>query len=192
MAPLTSSTTRFTTAEYQKMADAGVFDLVDERVELINGRIYRMAPQLDPHIFAITKGAQTLFATRQPNELIMIQGTLRLDKYNAPDPDLQWYGVPIGTPVRRRPLPILLIEVSHTTYKRDSGVKLRLYARHGIADYWIVNIPADRVEVYRDPQNPTGKSADCRYDSVQPFTRGQSNSPLARPSVSLAVNELLP
>src|SRR5688500_13005262 len=134
MTLVTSQTARFTVAEYEKMARAGVFSLVEDRVELINGRIYRASPQLDPHIFAISKGADALLRARMPNELVMIQGTLRLDKYSAPDPDLQWYDVPIGTPQRHRPLPILLIEVSDTTYKRDSGIKLRLYARHGIAD----------------------------------------------------------
>src|SRR5437763_4740715 len=120
----TSAATRFTVAEYQKMANAGVFDLFDDRVELINGRIYHVAPQLDPHMFAVSKGAELLLRARNPNELVLIQGTLRLDQYSAPDPDLQWYDVPFGTPEQRRPRPILLIEVSHTTYRRDSGVKL--------------------------------------------------------------------
>src|SRR5437016_12051539 len=170
MLRVTSPTTRFTVAEYQKMADAGVFG--DRRVELINGRIYRMAPQLSPHMASVSKALRAIFTVCPPHEWLIGQGTYRTDKYSAPEPDLLWLPCPIGTPEARWPSPVLLIEVSHTTYKRDSGVKLRKYAEHGIKDYWIVNIPADRVEVYRDPHNPTRKPADCRYDSVQHFERG--------------------
>ena len=53
MTRVTSPRIRFTAAEYEKMADAGVFG--DRRVELINWRIYRIAPQRDPHMIAISK-----------------------------------------------------------------------------------------------------------------------------------------
>jgi len=46
--------------------------------------------------------------------------------------------------------PDLVIEIlSPTTSKRDRGVKLKAYARHGVTEYWIVD-PAQRaIEVYR-------------------------------------------
>ena len=190
MTRVTSSKIRFTAAEYEKMSDAGVFG--DRLAELINGRIYRMPAQRDPHMVAVSKCSRLLHRLELPTDWLIIQGTLRLDEYNEPDPDFLWFDVPIGTPEAQRPAPMLVIEVSHTTYKKDSGVKLRMYAQHGVADYWIVNVRADRVEVYRDPQNPTGNPADCSYASVQHFTRGQSIALLRRPDVSLPVDELLP
>ena len=72
------------------------------------------------------------------------------------------------------------------------GVKLRLYASHGICDYWIENLREDRIEVYRDPRNPTGHPDDCSYASVQHFARGQSINVLGRPGVTIAVDDLLP
>jgi Uma2 family endonuclease len=190
MSRVTLPTTRFTFPEFMRMVDADVFGTT--RVELINGRIYRMAPQRDPHMIAISKITETLYRLKQSTDWVIVQGTLRLDAFSAPDPDFQWCDVPVGTPEHRRRLPILLIEVSDTSYRKDSGVKLRKYAEHGIKDYWIVNLVADRVEVYRDPENPTGKPADCRYGSVQHFGRGQSIVLLQRPTVSLAVGDLLP
>ena len=172
------------------MAAAGVFD--DRRVELINGRIYRMAPQLNPHMAAISKCADQLLRRRLPTDWLIIQGTYRIDKFSAPDPDFLWLPVPIGTPRSQWPAPLLLIEVSHTTYKRDSGVKLRKYAEAGVPDYWILNLRADRVEVYRDPHNPTGDPANWRYKSVQHFARGQSIALLRRPAVTLSADDLLP
>ncbi len=190
MPALTASTTRFSYAEYERMADAGVFGY--RRVELINGRVYRMAPQRDPHMIAITKVGRALERAALPSDWIISQGTMRLDAFSAPDPDFQWCPVPLATPEHLRPLPILLVEVSHTTYKHDRGVKLRKYAEHRIADYWIVNLRADRIEVYRDPFSATGKPADYRYRSEQYFTRGQSITPLLRATVSIAVDDLLP
>jgi Uma2 family endonuclease len=190
MSRVTLPTTRFTFAEFMRMVDADVFGTT--RVELINGRIYRMAPQRDPHMVAISKTADAIQRVKLPTDWLIIQGTLRLDAFSAPDPDFQWCDVPVGTPEHRRRLPILLIEISDTTYKRDSGVKLRKYAEHGIRDYWIVNLPADRVEVYRDPENPTGDPTACRYASCQLFARSESVPLLVRPNLSLAVNDLLP
>lgn len=190
MPPVTAPTIRFTIAEFMKMAEADVFG--DRRVELLNGRIYRMRAQRDPHMAAMSKINRALQRVQPDDEWIIIQGTLQLNEFNAPDPDFQWFDVPLGTPQRDRPLPMLLIEVSHTTYKRDAGVKLRIYAEAGIEDYWIVNLCDDRIEVYRRPQNPSGNLADCRYDSIEHWQRGQTVAPLRRPNLQFRVDDLLP
>jgi Uma2 family endonuclease len=109
----------------------------------------------------------------------------------APDPDFHVFDVPIRTPDNRLPVPILVIEVSDSTDARDSGPKLRMYARAGIADYWIVNLNLQRVEVYRRPENPTGKRLGWRYADRQFFSAGQSTSPLARPALTFDVRAML-
>ena len=190
MVRVTYPSTRFTVAEYFKMARGGVFG--DRRTELINGRIYRMAAQGNPHMVALSKGTETLLRLRLPNDWVIIGGTMRIDKYSAPEPDLLWLPVAIGTPAGRWPAPVLLIEISDTTYRHDSGVKLRKYAEHEVPDYWIINIPEDRIEVYRQPRNPTGLTIDCSYGSVTHFSRGQSITLLQRPNVAIAVDDLLP
>ncbi len=46
--------------------------------------------------------------------------------------------------------PDLVIEVlSPSTARRDRGVKLDLYARHGVRQYWIVDPDEDSVDVWR-------------------------------------------
>lgn len=193
MPPVTSSSTRFTVAEYFKMARGGVFGVFgDRRVELINGRIYRMSPQNDPHMLAMSNAIEAIGPVAPKSDWVIFQGTLRVDKHSAPESDVLWLPVPKGTPSAKWPLPVLIIEVSDTSYKKDSGVKLRKYAERGVCDYWIVNIAADRIEVYRDPKNPTGLPVDCRYQSVQHYTRGQKIAMLQRPKINLAVDDLLP
>jgi len=122
----------------------------------------------------------------------VVQGTLLLPPHGAPDPDFHVFDVPIGTPDRDLPLPFLVIEISDTTYLKDSGPKLRMYAKAGILDYWILNLPKDRLEVYRQPEQLTSEPARWRYVQTVSFGRGERVSPLARPDLSFLVDDLLP
>src|SRR5437773_2228169 len=134
----TSPKVRFTVAEYFRMNKAGVFGAA--RVELIDGRIIRMHAQAHPHRWAISKGSRKLLALFPAEKFwVVVQGTLSLGKFNAPDPDFHILNIPEGTPQRKLPKPFLVIEVSDTTYRYDSGLKLRRYAEAGIKEYWIVN-----------------------------------------------------
>lgn len=184
----TRPTTRFTVDEFVRMVEADVFGT--ERVELIGGRVYFLS-QNDPHMVVITKGTKALMRIERPTDWTVIQGTLRIDQYNAPDPDLMLFDVPLGTPMDKRPLPILLVEVSHTTFRKDTGLKLRRYARAAVVDYWVSHLKGERVLVHRDPINPTGELADCRYASVKVYRRGERVPLLARPEASVLVDDLL-
>ena len=45
--------------------------------------------------------------------------------------------------------PDLVIEIlSEHDHPRDTVRKLRIYARHGVLEYWIVDPNADRIEVF--------------------------------------------
>lgn len=45
--------------------------------------------------------------------------------------------------------PDLIIEVlSPSTFKRDIGIKKKLYARHGVREYWVVDPERETVEVF--------------------------------------------
>jgi Uma2 family endonuclease len=190
MSRVSLPTTRFTVDEFFRFVEADA--LGTTRVELINGRIYRIPAQGAPHMAAITLGNKALSRVAGPGDWIISQGTLTLNRYSAPDPDLLWMPVPLGTPVHEWPDPLLLIEISDTTYRKDSGIKLRTYAFHGVPEYWIENLAADRIEVYRQPRNPSGRLRDCQYASVEHYGRCQMIHLLARPTVALAVDELLP
>jgi Uma2 family endonuclease len=181
---------RFTVTEYLRMSQAGIFG--DRRTELVAGKIKKMAPQQDRHMWTVSKIARLLMHPTTPNDTLITKGTLYLDKHNAPEPDFHLFDVPVGTPRKKLPLPILVIEVSDTTYRRDSVKKLRLYARAGIPDYWIVHLPENRVEVHRKPANPTGKESDWRYTSVTHLAIGQTVAMLKRPKIRFGVEEMLP
>jgi Uma2 family endonuclease len=192
MAIATSKRVRFTVAEYFRMSEAGVFD--DRRVELLDGRILQMHAQSNPHMAAITR--TNVLLTRYFGDTskfwLVIQGTYVIEPFDAPDPDFHLYDVPVSTPDKDLPRPFLVIEVAYTTCKRDSGIKLRRYAAAGVQDYWIVNIPAKRVEVYRNPHNPTGAKRDWCYDQPKIFGVNAKVRLLAYPKIELPVREMLP
>jgi len=75
---------------------------------------------------------------------------------SEPEPDIVVFTGEQGQYWNRHPNPsdvVLVVEVCESTWEMDFGEKLRLFATHGIEQYWIVNIPEHRVEVYTDPQS---------------------------------------
>ena len=187
----TSPRIRFTVDEYFRMSDAGVFD--GKRVELIEGRIVRMHAQAHQHRWTVTLASSLfhrLFLAK--SFWVVVQGTLPLGRYGAPDPDIHIFDVPAGTAEELLPKPFIVLEISDTSYRRDSGIKLRQYASAGIQDYWIVNLPRRQIEVYRKPQNRTGKRRDWRYAEMHVFKPGQKVKLLAYPKIAIAVNEIIP
>ena len=117
--------------------------------------------------------------------IISIQTPLRLDDLSEPEPDVVL--LRLDAPQDRHPGPreaLLVIEVADSSIRVDRGRKLPLYARAGIAEYWIVDLNADRIEVYRDPMR-------SRYRSTALLGRGDTVSPLFAPDIVVDVNSVL-
>src|SRR5215470_17980025 len=66
----------------------------------------------------------------------------------------------------------LVVEIADTTLGFDRGIKARLYARAGIADYWVLDVNGRRMIVHRQPQAG-------RYLSVLEFNEDERVAPLA-------------
>jgi Uma2 family endonuclease len=115
----------------------------------------------EPHEFIVTRLASRL------RLLIPILWTLReeksvqLGRWWRPYPDISVLKAVDTMFAHRSPRPqdiALLVEVSDTTYRKDSGIKLRRYAHVRVPHYWIVNLERRQVEVYRDPHGRHGKA----------------------------------
>lgn len=90
--------------------------------------------------------------------------------------------------ISRQALPrtaLLVIEVADTSLGKDRGVKSAIYARYGIAEYWIVDVKSMTVEVYSDPDPETG-----RYRTMVTVAKDATLSPAHVPGVTISLAEL--
>ncbi len=171
---------------YYKMAEAGILTQNDH-VELIGGEIFDMTPIGSAHA-GKTNRLNRLFARAAADGLVLVrvQGPLRLDAYNEPEPDVMLLK-PRGDDYQdRHPGAadvLLLVEVSETSLAHDRGMKLPLYARFGVAEVWIVDLIGAAVEVYREP-------AGEAYALKERLTSG-SLAPVLVPGVMIDAGELL-
>lgn len=176
---------RTTRDEYERMAAAGVF--ADRRVELIDGVVYEMTPQESPHASGIRRALRALLAVFPIEQYdVDIQLPLALGDLDLPEPDLAVVPRDPRDYIDAHPTgAVLVLEVTDTSQYHDRNRKVRTYAKAGIEDYWIVNIPRDVLEVYRDPAGDT-------YRTRRILHRGETIAPLGRPEAAVAVEDLLP
>lgn len=121
---------------------SGAFD-GEKRTELIEGDIYYMNAQYRPHARVKAKLYDELrdWVRSSGSALtVMIETTVAMPPYNAPEPDLILTSEPDGD----GPIPVasvaLLVEVSDTTLESDLGIKAATYAAQGIPEYWVADV----------------------------------------------------
>jgi Uma2 family endonuclease len=176
---------RISVDRYRKMVETGVLTEYD-RIELIDGDMINMAP-IGPNHAAVTAQLNRLFVLSAGDLAIVSPGgPIKLGEYSEPQPDLMllkpradFYATRIPTP----PDVLLLVEVSDSSLAFDQSTKRALYARHGIAEYWVVDIPRQRIHVYCQP------TADG-YGEALERARTDTVSPRALPAVQVTVGTL--
>jgi Uma2 family endonuclease len=142
---------RLTVDEYYRMGHAGVF-APDARVELIEGEVIDMAPIGTRHASAVKKLNALLSAAAGGSAIVAVQDPLRLSDASEPEPDLMLLRPRADFYAHAHPGPadvLLLIEVSDTTVAYDRGIKLDLYAKHRVAEVWIVDLDNNVVRFFR-------------------------------------------
>jgi Uma2 family endonuclease len=181
---------RWTPEQYVKMIKAGVFE--DCRCELIDGEIFDMAAQNNPHVFGISRTTRVLLAVFDETWWVTIQSTVRLPRGDMPDPDFAIRPGPGSADNDVQPLPLLVIEVSDDTLLSDQVIKSSMYAANGIQDYWILNVRDRQLEIYRDPMPDETRRHGYRYASINTFAAGAKVSALAKPETEIEVARMLP
>ena len=182
---LGSERTRISADRYQKMVATGVLTKYD-RVELIDGDMLNMAPIGPPHSAVVARLTKQFVFSVVDSAIVSPGGSIRLGDYSVPQPDLMllkpradFYAGQIPTPSDV----LLLVEVSESSLAFDQSTKRALYARHGVEEYWVVDIPDKRVHVYRRP------AGDGYTESVE-CTLSDIVSPRALPAVQVTAGTL--
>jgi Uma2 family endonuclease len=177
---------RFTAEEYQRMGQAGILT-EDDRVELIDGEIVAMTPIGTRHNASVNRGTRALVRAAGDDAIVQSQGSIRLDSYSEPEPDLVLLRPRSDFYASRHAGPadtLLIIEVAQSSIEYDRDVKAPLYAAAGIPEYWLVDLNTNLLSRYSSPERGV-------YRGVEQYRRGQSIAPQLVPTCLIAVDELL-
>jgi Uma2 family endonuclease len=177
---------RFTVEDYHRMGEAGILG-TDDRVELIEGQIVEMPPIGSPHGGTVNALIHLFSKTVGDRAIVAAQNPVRLSDISEPEPDFMLLRPRPDFYRGSHPTPadvLLLIEVADTSVEFDRSVKLPLYARTGIPEYWLVDLERGVLDVHRSP-------AGDRYDEVQELVAGARVAPMSLPDAELDVGEIL-
>lgn len=138
--------------EYERLIELGVFQ-PGERLELIDGVLVVREPPGSRQAATIRRVLAALRGALGETWQIDSPLPIALDADSEPEPDVAV--VPRDPGAYRDAHPsraVLLVEVAETSYRIDSESKASLYARAGVAEYWLIDLAHDRLEVHRDPE----------------------------------------
>lgn len=177
----------WTVEEYHRMIEAGILTL-DDRVELLQGQIVRMSPQLPPHASTTQRTVRYLDQLLAERAYLRMQLPVTLKPNSEPEPDIAIVRFDAKEYSDRHPTPndiFWMIEVADTSLKDDRTVKAPLYAKAGIAEYWILNVTTREVHVFREP-GEDGYAQESVLDETNTLTA------IAFPEIAIAFNQLFP
>jgi Uma2 family endonuclease len=176
-----------TIEDYHRMAEAGIFS-PDERVELLDGTLLKMAAKETAHSSATTRTRRALEQGLRGRGLIRIQDPVQLDDLSEPEPDIAIVALDSLEYAAHHPQPseiFLLIEIADSSLDFDCGTKASAYARSGVLEYWVLDVQSRKLHVFRSPMTQT-------YESEFVFAETMQIAPLAFPDCILEIREMLP
>jgi Uma2 family endonuclease len=163
---------RFTTEDYHRLIETGILN-EDDRVELLNGQINDMMPIGPFHGGCVKWLAEAFQSLSRKRWITSTHDPIDLGEHDEPQPDLALLRPKADFYRNAHPTApdiFLVIEVSDSSLLIDRDEKLPIYARSGIPEVWIVNVPEKIVEVYRQP-------TPAEYTSISKVRPGERLSP---------------
>ena len=180
---------RWTVKLFHQLGDMGVFK--GKRPKLINGVLLEQGMMNPPHAEAGEKSEEAMRLAFGPGWRVRVQKPLVLGLDTDPEPDIAVMRGAPGTGVH----PVsaeLVVEISDTTLNDDLTEMAELYATAGVPEYWVLDVDGRRLFVFRTPAAlPQGLGATA-YQSHFTLTDADTVSPLAAPTATVRVADLLP
>ncbi|HTD33306.1 MAG TPA: Uma2 family endonuclease [Candidatus Elarobacter sp.] len=175
-----------TVEEFDRMWESGVIG-PEERLELIEGRLVRREMMNPPHASIMLRMTQRFQRALGDRVLVSQQLPVVVNERSKPFPDFTLVRYRDDYYAERLPIPedvLAVIEVSDSRLRFDRSEKLRLYAKAGIPEYWIVDVKKKAIEVYRGRH-------DLGYAKPVVAKKGEGVAFAAFPDVVFAVDELV-
>lgn len=178
----------WTVPEFHRINESGVFG--NRRPILLDGVILELGPMNPPHAIAVELVDTALRAAFGPGWRLRVQLPLALGTDSDSMPDV---AVVAGSPrdVLAHPTTAaLVVEVADTSLAIDITRKAEKYAAANVPDYWVLDLAARRLLVFRDPAPVAAGGA--AYRTHLTLGAAESVTPLAAPSGVIPVADLLP
>jgi Uma2 family endonuclease len=169
----------FTIDDIWKMCDSGIFE-PDEKFELIEGEIFPMAPKKNLHQIVKSTWIRKILKWAPDSIWVGVEQSLFLSSKTFVDPDILVVPTGLKPESVRGSDVLLLIEVSDSSRKLDLEMKAQLYAKHGVRDYWVVDIQRKQTVVHGNPHTQG-------YGSVTRFDQGRDLTPQLLPGLTLCL-----
>jgi Uma2 family endonuclease len=182
---------RWTRAECERLEGLGLFD--QQRIELVQGELIDKMGKNRPHVGVaalLHAWLRSIFGDRRVNAEAPIDVAPQDNPTNQPEPDIivvtgEYATTRFWTATPQPADLALVVEIADSSLQFDLTTKAELYARAGITEYWVFDLPGRRLIAHRQPQAG-------QYASVTSFGQDESASPLAAPEVSLRIAEIFP
>jgi Uma2 family endonuclease len=146
----------FTVEDIRRMTEAGIF-AEDENFELVEGELVVMAAKGIAHE-RVKSTLIVAFARALPDGLRLgAETSLRLTAKTLLEPDIaifpkRVFENPVSGFANLEPADALLIvEVAHSSMDYDKGLKARLYARHRVREFWVIDAAELVTWVHTNP-----------------------------------------
>jgi Uma2 family endonuclease len=180
---------RWTRTECAKLQASGLLD--QQHLELVEGELIDKMGKNRPHAITLalmSNWLRRVFGEQFVHQEVSIDVNPEDNPSNEPEPDLIVLNRDFRHFRSSNPGPgdlRLVVEVSDTTLRFDLTTKARLYARAGIVEYWVLDVPGRRLIVHRDPQ--LGK-----YATVLIYADRESVAPLSAPDAMFNADAAFP
>ncbi|MGH2732542.1 MAG: Uma2 family endonuclease [Actinomycetota bacterium] len=170
-------------------ADLETFPEDNLRREIIDGELIVTASPVVQHQRVVVAFIMAFgqYARQHGGEVLPAPMDVFFDDVNVVEPDVLFVRADHLERVEKkfiRSAPDIVVEVSSPSTRRLELVRKRnLYERFGVAEYWYVDLEADRLEVYR--------LAEGRYGAPRILERGERLESLEVPGFSIPVEEVI-
>ncbi len=161
-----------------------------KRYEIIEGELFVTPSPISLHqrvVTRLTVALGSFLESRRLGEVFVSPFDVVFSRFDVVEPDILFISKArssVLTPKNVQGAPDLVIEVlSKSTRHTDRTIKLKLYARYGVEEYWIIDPRVPAAQIYR-----RGKGGLERVRTLKP--RDLLSSPLL-PGFSLKLAELV-
>jgi len=158
----------FTVDEIVAMQDAGIIS-EDENFELIEGEIVPMGPKYAAHELIKSEMLMALSRVCPPDLRIGVETSIFLSPNTFVEPDISLYPRRLSSQEVRGPDILLAIEVAASSLAYDLDLKAKLYARHSVREYWVIDAN-ERLAWIHTGASERGWASVLRKDAGETLT----------------------